>query len=906
VAAVIAACGGGGGGGGSNSQQPNRPPVVNPGIAQTVLEQRSVTLSGTVTDPDGNPLTVQWTQDGGGPPVTLTNANTTSATFTSPAVSTTTTLLFRLTATDSQNAQAFALVNVFVDPDPLLNEPPVANAGPDSRVGPGVTRDIVGSGSDPDGAVSLFLWSQVAGPPATQLINTSSSTLRYIAPGAVGNAVMTFELLVVDNESATATDRVDVTVVGGNLRPTVDAGPDQTVLEQSTVALSGSATDADGSVVSYEWRQTIPPFVTLQTPNNANSLFTAPAVNTSTLVSFELIVTDDLGTIATDQVNVIINPDPALNAPPVANAGPDRTAAAGVVVPLDGQGSDPDGFFAMPAWTQISGVAVTINNASTFSPTFTAPSANGLLRFQLTVTDNEGATGTDLVDVTIADAGPVTGRISYDKVPFSIVGGGLDYNSIIDAPIRGAVVEAVDPANNILATTTSDASGNYSFSPPAGTFLLRVKAQMLRAGTPSWNFRVLNNTGGDALYVMQGTQQLYLGAPMTFNLRADSGWTGANYGGTRTAAPFSVLDVAYEVKELVLSATPSAQFAPLDIHWSPFNFSSSNFDPGSGAIITTHYAAQDVYVLGVQNVDTDEYDHHVIAHELGHYIQDAFSRDDSVGGPHGSGDRLDLRVAFSEGWGNAFSGVVKGDPRYRDSFGANQGQDFDLNVESDNFGPQGWFSEESVQSILYDLFDATADANDAVTLGFAPLFQVLNAGLPAIEPFTSIFPFISQLRAGNPGAVAGIDAIVNAEQIVSTTINELGSTETNNGGNAQNLPVYRAATVNGGAVQACSSTANGDDGNKLGNSRFVRFNVPAAQAITMRAAGPIGSDPDMVLYRQGPITSSVADSTVTGIEQFSRALAPGNYVLEVYDFFATDFNPGTPGNTCMNVTITSP
>jgi hypothetical protein len=62
----------------------------------------------------------------------------------------------------------------------------------------------------------------------------------------------------------------------------------------------------------------------------------------------------------------------------------------------------------------------------------------------------------------------------------------------------------------------------------------------------------------------------------------------------------------------------------------------------------------------------------------------------------------------------------------------------------------------------------------------------------------------------------------------------------------------------------------------------------------------------MVLYRQGPITSSVADSTVTGIEQFSRALAPGNYVLEVYDFFATDFNPGTPGNTCMNVTITSP
>ena len=34
-------------------------------------------------------------------------------------------------------------------------------------------------------------------------------------------------------------------------------------------------------------------------------------------------------------------------------------------------------------------------------------------------------------------------------------------------------------------------------------------------------------------------------------------------------------------------------------------------------------------------------------------------------------------------------------------------------------------------------------------------------------------------------------------------------------------------------------------------------------------------------------------------------LTPGSYVVEVYDFFATDTNPGTPGNACMNVSITS-
>lgn len=505
----------------------------------------------------------------------------------------------------------------------------------------------------------------------------------------------------------------------------------------------------------------------------------------------------------------------------------------------------------------------------------------------------------------------ISGTVTYQKVPFRAAPGiGLDYNAMTDAPVRGAVVEAIDGNNRttILATTNTDANGAYSL--PVGTgrsVFIRVKAQLLRTGPPSWNFRVVNNTNADALYVLDGTTLTTGSASVTVNPNAGSGWNGASYtAGQRTAAPFSLLDVAYEMQTLVLTANATAVFAPLNIHWSPQNRASATFNPAVGDIVTTSFTTGSpagVYVLGLENVDTDEYDQHVIAHELGHYFQDGFSRDDSIGGPHGGGERLDLRVAFSEGWGNAFSGMVRGSARYGDSLGAGQGGGFAIDLEANVGTNPGWFSEGSVQSLLYDFFDAAADGADAVALGFAPIYQVMNADLRTLEPHTAIFPFVRALKERNGGSGAGIDVLVSAQMIVSATIDDLGSTEINNGGAAANLPVYVPIMVDIAPVQVCSSTANGDY-NKLGNRKFVRFNMPINRNVQMRAVGPPGTDPGMALYRQGFVAESVEDSTGNGTEIFNQSLAAGNYVLEVFDFFATDDpTDGTPGNTCMNVSI---
>lgn len=505
----------------------------------------------------------------------------------------------------------------------------------------------------------------------------------------------------------------------------------------------------------------------------------------------------------------------------------------------------------------------------------------------------------------------VSGRITYDKVPFRVPGSGLDYANTIQSPVRGARVEAIEGNAPPLASTNTNANGEYEFMlPPGRSPFIRVKAQMERAGTPSWNFTVLNNTGDDALYALDGVP-FSTNTSQVINLNAPSGWNGARYASTRSAAPFSILDAVYDAYNLVLGASPNVQLPPLAIRWSPQN-TPADGDPLRGEIGTTFYLSTDfppfragIYVLGDDDLDTDEYDQHVIAHEWGHYFQDAFSRDDSIGGPHGLDERLDLRVAFSEGWGNAFAGMVKADPRYRDSFGQGQGVDFDIDVESDGASTPGWFSETSVQLVLYDLYDAIPDGVDAVALGFAPIFQTMHGAMRTTEPFTNIFSFIADLKVQNPPFVAGINALVQAQSINATTIDAFGSTETNNGGEAANLPIYRSATINGGPQPVCSSIANGDEYNKLGQRRFLRFNVPGTQQVTFLAAGPAGNDPDLALYGQGFIELSQADSRPDGVEQFSRTLQPGNYILEAYDFFAVDGDPATVPQ-CFNGTISSP
>lgn len=91
------------------------------------------------------------------------------------------------------------------------------------------------------------------------------------------------------------------------------------------------------------------------------------------------------------------------NVAPNVEAGISQTVSVAATVTLSGSGSDTDGAIVSWAWLQLSGTTVALGDATQSITTFTAPdvAVSEVLTFRLTVTDNDGATGSDEVNVTV-------------------------------------------------------------------------------------------------------------------------------------------------------------------------------------------------------------------------------------------------------------------------------------------------------------------------------------------------------------------------------------------------------------------------------------------------------------------------------------------------------------------------
>ncbi|MCG3136959.1 MAG: hypothetical protein HJJLKODD_00800 [Phycisphaerae bacterium] len=196
-------------------------------------------------------------------------------------------------------------------------------------------------------------------------------------------------------------------VVVPNQPPTATAGADQVVDSGQLVLLDGAASnDPDGDALQYAWAIADGLFIPLEPVDQSHTEFIAPPVQHESTVRITLTVSDGQYTDHDELIITILPPSP--DSPPAtpaphADAGPDLQVQADELVLLDGSlsASATDAPLEYE-WSQLSGPAVALSDATQAVASFTAPyrTTEQQLIFALRVRVGE-LSAEDLVQVTV-------------------------------------------------------------------------------------------------------------------------------------------------------------------------------------------------------------------------------------------------------------------------------------------------------------------------------------------------------------------------------------------------------------------------------------------------------------------------------------------------------------------------
>lgn len=189
-------------------------------------------------------------------------------------------------------------------PAPLpTNQSPTVSAGGDKSLTlPSNSTSLQGSASDADGSISTYTWSKISGGTASLSGTTSSKlTVSNLVAGTYS-----FRLTVKDNKGATKSDDVKVTVgsssTSTNKLPIVSAGSDKST-SNTGITLVGSASDPDGSIVSYIWTKLTGASVPLENTTTPKLWVSQLKAGTYT---FRLTVKDNKGATKYDDVKLTV------------------------------------------------------------------------------------------------------------------------------------------------------------------------------------------------------------------------------------------------------------------------------------------------------------------------------------------------------------------------------------------------------------------------------------------------------------------------------------------------------------------------------------------------------------------------------------------------------------------------
>ena len=294
-----------------------------------------------------------------------------------------------------------------------LNNPPVANAGPDQADVPLGSVQLDGGGStDVDEDVITYLWTIIDEPYVEAGV---LSDPKAVNPVLVIDEYGTYkvELVVNDGTDDSAPDTVVISTED-NLPPVADAGEGQTVDVDEEVCLDGSgSSDPNGDEITYYWAITSTPAGS--TAELDDSAAVDPCFTPDVVGDYEVTLVVSDGELDSAPDTVVISTE---NLPPVADAGEDKTVDVDEEVCLDGSGSyDPDGGPVTYSWAIISkpdGSQVELDYNDIVNPCF-IPDLVGDYVVQLIVSDGELNSPPDTVVITAKESGiPLEGDLDGD------------------------------------------------------------------------------------------------------------------------------------------------------------------------------------------------------------------------------------------------------------------------------------------------------------------------------------------------------------------------------------------------------------------------------------------------------------------------------------------------------------
>lgn len=334
-----------------------------------------------------------------------------------------------------------------------VNHSPVPAAGAERRAAVGDVVAFDGTASfDPDGEITAYRWDFGDGGTATGPVAEHA----YEAPGLYIATLTVEDDTGVANSIATGEVRVLV-----NHRPVAVAGEDRHVAVGEVIDFDGSnSSDADGTIVHHHWD--------FGDGGHGTGVRLPYAYRQPGTYRVVLTVEDESGTgskSASDVATVIVN------APPVADAGPDRLVTASAVAFDAGASGDPDGTIARYEWRFGDGAV-----GAGPRPTHVYRTA-GVYEVSLAVTDDSGTARSSRED---------TARVVINEAP--IADAGPDMIGAPGEPLVFSGAGSIDPDGDVT-------SYHWDFQDGSAAEGRRVTHAFARPGVYSVRLRVQDETG---------------------------------------------------------------------------------------------------------------------------------------------------------------------------------------------------------------------------------------------------------------------------------------------------------------------------------------------------------------------------------------------------------------------------